>query len=762
MVYNSGTGEYKGFILKEEVFDWEMPQKCESIMCLGNGYMGVRSSNEEFVKEDSRGMYVAGTFNFMEGDEATELPNVPDVTNMKFTVGEETVSPEGNMANYEKTLNFKNGLLRRYYEWTSKDGKRLQLEFLRVVSLKDFHLICSKVNVTALDDCEIELQSGIEGDVMHSAHFEPCGMNAANDVLQITAVTKESGIPFSVMTCHRFEINGVKLDADFTVSSEHDLQVMANTAFSLKAGNTLTITKISNVFTGRDKERDGCDMATLVSDAAAHMASVKARTLEDILEESAAEWDRRVWSVRDVVVKSDKEEFQLAARFALYHLTIMAPVHDNRMNIGAKGLSGPGYKGHTFWDTEIFMLPYFIFTNPKEAKSLIEYRYNSIGAARENAKKKGFEGAMFPWESAWLTDGEITPDKYKTGLQEHHITADVAVGVYYYYIVTGDEEFMKNCGYELLFDTAKFWSSRLEYNREKDIYEILCVIGPDEYKEDIDNNAYTNYLAQYNIQLAIHYYEKLKAESPDVYERLNSVLGLDKAYETWCDRVDKIYLPRENEDGLVPQDDTYLTLIDISRDDITFSEHPHEVHDEVYKLGGLNKVMISKQADVMQLMYMFEDLFTAEVKKKNFYFYERRCIHDSSLSLSTYSALAADLGEKETAIRLFERAAMIDMGPVMWSSHAGIHAASLGGIWQCIVLGFAGVRRYGENLRIEPNLPDNWEEISTNIIWKGQTLSLKVTQDTLRVENVTGMKEVSILHGGELVPVGKVLEIKLK
>lgn len=762
MVYNSGTGEYKGFILKEEVFDAEMPQKCESIMCLGNGYMGVRSANEEFVYEDSRGMYVAGTFNFMEGDESTELPNVPDVTNMIFTVDGEKVSPDGNMTNYEKTLYFKNGLLRRYYEWTSKEGKRLQLEFLRVVSLKDFHLICSKVTVKALDDCTVELVSGIEGNVRNSAHFEPCGINAANDVLQITAVTKESKIPFSVMTCHRFQINGVAIEPDFTVTSEHELQLMAELSFDLRAGNSVTVIKTSNVFTGRDKERDGCDMATLVEAAASHMNSVKKLSFEHILEESAAEWDRRVWSVRDVTVKCDDESLQLAARFALYHLTIMAPVHDNRMNIGAKGLSGPGYKGHTFWDTEIFMLPYFIFTNPAEARSLLEYRYNSIEAARENARKKGYEGAMFPWESAWLTDGEITPDKYRTGLLEHHITADVAVGVYYYYIVTGDEDFMEKCGYELLFDTAKFWSSRLEYKAEKGIYEICQVIGPDEYKEDVDNNAYTNYLAQYNIQLAIHYYEKLKAEKSETFSKLNGALGLDGAYGVWCDRVDKIYLPRENEDGLVPQDDTYLSLIDISRDGYIFSEHPHEVHEKAWELGGLNGVMISKQADVMLLMYMFEDLFTPEVKKKNFYFYERRCIHDSSLSLSTYSALAADLGEMETATRLFKRAAMIDMGPVMWSSHAGIHAASLGGIWQCFVLGFAGVRRYGESLRIEPNLPEGWEEISTNIMWHGQTLSLKVTSDTLRVENLTGTEEVYVLHKGQSIPVGSVLEIKYR
>lgn len=760
MVYNSGKGEYKGFILKEEVFDSEFPEKSESTMCLGNGYMGIRAANEEFVHFGSRGTFVAGTFDFLEEDCSTELPNSADVTNMVFEVNGEIVTPEGNISGYEKTLNLKNGLLRRYFVWNGENGKKLELEFLRCVSLKDLHLAVSKVNVTALEDCDIVITSGIDGDVKGSGHFEPMGINAVSDAMSITTKTKESEILFSTRTCHRFEIDGIKVEPEVSVFSENTMQIMTQCAVGLKKGQTLTVTKISNVFTSRDKERDGCDMARLVSDAREHMKAVHDMTFEKILSESAAEWDRRVWSYRDIKIDTENEADQLAVRFALYHLTIMAPVHDNRMNIGAKGLSGPGYRGHSFWDTEIFMLPYYVFTCPEEARSLLEHRYNSIEASRRNAKERGYDGAMYPWESAWITDGEVTPSWATTGLMEHHITADVAVGVYNYYVVTGDEDFMEKCGYEMLFDTAKFWASRLEYNKEKDIYEITHVIGPDEYKEDIDNNAYTNYLARYNIQLAIKYFDRLKAEKPEVARRLSELLGLDEVYEKWTETVDKIYLPRENADGLVPQDDTYLTLKDITKEDCTLSEMVGEVH-AIAREVGFNPLMVSKQADVMLLMYMFEDHFTADVKKKNFYFYEKRCVHDSSLSLSTYSALAADLCEKETAYRLFERASMIDIGPVMWSSHEGIHAASLGGIWQCSVFGFAGVRRYGEELRIEPHLPDEWNSVSFNMTWKGQTLSVNVTHDAFNVENLTGTDEVYVLNGGERHAVGKELTIKL-
>lgn len=751
MIYNSGTGENRNWILKEERLDTEFPEKGESIMCLGNGYLGLRSAMEDFVGErTSRGLYVAGTFDFLPDTDATELPNSADVTNMEITVDSETVSPTGKMTDFERTLNFKNGLLTRRYTWESSKGKKLTLEFLRMVSLVDLHLICAKVNITCDSDCEVIINSGIDGNVKGGEHFEPLGINAVSDVLCLTTRTKQSNILFSTMTTHRFELDGISLPCDISVVSESENEIKAGVAFSLKAGQKLTVTKTSNVFTNRDWELDGCDMAHLVSTARSHIKAVKEKSFEEHLAESADYWYKKVWSYRDVKVECDERPDALAVRFAIYHLTIMAPVHDERMNIGAKGLSGPGYRGHAFWDTEIFMLPYFTFTNQREAQSLLKYRYNCLEAARKNAKDRGFEGAMYPWEAAWITDGETTPSWCLTGLMEYHITADVAAAIYNYYVVTGDEAFMENYGYEMLFETAKFWASKIEWIEENGRYEILHVIGPNEYKEDVNNNAFTNYLARYNILLAIKYAEKLKAEKPEIYSRLDKTVDLERMYATWSDVVDKIYQPRENEEGLVPEDDTFLTLPDICPEGMTISQMVHEAHkiaSEQY--NGVNNVRVGKQADVMLLMYLFEDLFTADIKKKNFYYYERLCFHDSSLSLSTYSTLAADLKEKETAYALFERASMIDMGQEMWTSIEGIHAASLGGIWQCATMGFGGVRRYGEKLRIEPNLPDEWTSVDFNITWKGQMLNINVNHNALKVTNLTATTPVTFINGSK-------------
>ena len=224
-------------------------------------------------------------------------------------------------------------------------------------------------------------------------------------------------------------------------------------------------------------------------------------------------------------------------RFAQYHMQLMTPAHDRRMNIGAKGLSGEGYKGHTFWDTEIFLLPYFIFTMPEVARSLEEYRYLSLPGAHAKAAQGGFKGAQFPWESAWLDDGEVTPEflgtdiltglptKVWSGLIEIHITADVAFGVWQYYICTGDQEFMDRYGYEIILDCAKFWLSRLETG-EDGLLHMNDVVGPDEFKEHVNDNAFTNYMARWNIGKAIEDREYLKAEKPALYAALNEKLGL--------------------------------------------------------------------------------------------------------------------------------------------------------------------------------------------------------------------------------------------
>ena len=452
----------------------------------------------------------------------------------------------------------------------------------------------------------------------------------------------------------------------------------------------------------------------------------------------------------------DGPEFdQLVIRFAQYHLQLMTPAHDNRMNIGAKGFSGEGYKGHVFWDTEIFLLPYFIFNMPEAARSLEEYRYLSLPGAHAKAKHNGYDGAQFPWESAWLDDGEVTPEymgtdvvtgqliKVWTGFIEIHITSDVAFGAWSYYKCTGDQDFMDKYGYELIFDCAKFWASRLEPG-EDGLLHINDVVGPDEYKEHVDDNAFTNYLAKWTIDKAIEYAELLKTEKPELYSLLSGKLGLDALLPVWKEQTEIFYLTKPNENGVLPQDSTYLTLKDIDLTKYKNQAHVGGIYKD-YNQEQITKMQVSKQADVMVLFYLLEDLFPREVKVASFNYYEPRCLHDSSLSLCTHSMLSADVGNVEQGYQMFQKACMIDLDNANpHSSDAGIHAASMGGLWQCAVQGFGGLRMLGGKLRISPNMPQAWRSLRYTAMWQGQRIAVTAEQDRVELVNETGTGPVEV------------------
>ena len=378
------------------------------------------------------------------------------------------------------------------------------------------------------------------------------------------------------------------------------------------------------------------------------------------------------------------------------------------------------------------------------ARSLEEYRYLSLPGAHTKAKHNGYQGAQFPWESAWLDDGEVTPEymgtdivtgkliKVWSGFIEIHITADVAYGVWQYYMCTSDQDFMDKYGYELMLDCAKFWSSRLEPGEDGRLH-INDVVGPDEYKEHVDDNAFTNYLVWWTIGKAIEYSKMLQEEKPELYVKLDEKLGLAALREKWAEQREKIFLTQPNEDGVLPQDSTYLTLEDIDLSKYKSQAHVGGIYKD-YNQEQITKIQVSKQADVMVLFLLLEELFPHQVKLSSWDYYEPRCLHDSSLSLSTHSVLASDIGDPELGYRMFRKACLIDLdNDNPHSSDAGIHAASYGGLWQCVVWGFGGLRMLGGKLRISPNLPKAWNKLSYTLLWKGQKLNVTVTPKMVQI-----------------------------
>jgi len=759
----------------EEKFDPLRLGKCESIMSLGNGYMGLRSVTEEPYLGETRNLFVNGTFNKFDEREVSELPNAADVTRLDMCIDGRRFSLEtGKVEDYSRTLNLRHAELVRTFIWENDEGKRMRFTFRRFVSLDQLHLIGMKVEVTPLNEAvRLQVTSGINAQLTNtgSQHFHE-GEKRIFDkqYIQLLQTTTQSQIDFVLHASHRFKLNGEAMDL-VPKMDIHRRKAALSYEIDIPAGSTLTLEKLSTIYTSRDSEFEAnYELDLMKAFALDRIKLADAQGYDALFEQHKREW-AKVWEKYDIRIDSDQSFDVLALRFAIYHLVAMTPAHDHRMGIGAKGLSGEGYKGHSFWDTEIFILPFYIYSSPEIARSLLEYRYLGLEGARRKAEENGFEGAMYPWEQAWPSDGEVTPvwgdvdvvtglqTKIWSGFIEQHITSDITYAVWHYYQATGDQDFMDRFGYEMIFDTAVFWASRLEWDDNKGRYHINEVIGPDEYKEHVNNNAFTNYMAHFNMELAIQYYDVLQAKQPRLLQQLDYKLGLQAAYANWISKIDNIYLPQPNAEQIVPQDDTYLSksLIDLSK--YKRQEKVGSIFLD-YSLDQINQLQVSKQADIMMLFFLLENKFSPEVKKANYEYYEPKTLHDSSLSLSTHSILAGDFGDEELAYSLFRKATEIDLGPNMISSDAGIHSASIGGIWKCVVMGFAGLRMLDGKLHLNPSLPKAWSRLEFPIYWHGSRLLIQITRDAVRIKS-SGAEEIALTICGREVLITRELNVSL-
>jgi hypothetical glycosyl hydrolase len=443
MDHMRGTGDLANWLVSEPEFDILYQGKCEAIMSLGNGYMGLRSATEESYVGQVRNCFVAGTFNRFAENEVSELPNAADVTAMDIYIDGELFSLEkGEVRNYHRTLNLKTGELEREFEWVNPEGKAFQFSFRRFVSFSDLHTLAAKIKITPLSGkAALKIVSGINGQVTNSGsqHFQEGERRVLDgQFIRMTQKTSQSEITFIHHTSHLVEVPGEEPASRFAMERRKVYMIYE---FPARKGVTVSIEKFSNIFTTRDTDTSHFSPDALKEHGLAILKKQCQAGYGPLLKNSMKGW-ADYWSRMDIQIESENSFDQLAIRFALYHLIGMTPKHDNRYGIGAKGLSGEGYKGHSFWDSEIFILPFFSFTLPEIARSLLEYRYNSLKGAREKAKENGYKGAMYPWESAWLDDGEVTPawgeadivtgkaQKIWTGLIEIHISADIAYAVW--------------------------------------------------------------------------------------------------------------------------------------------------------------------------------------------------------------------------------------------------------------------------------------------------------------------------------------------
>jgi hypothetical glycosyl hydrolase len=767
--YTKGVGEYKNWILAEEDFNPECQGKCESIMALGNGYLGLRSAFEEPYVGQTRNLFVAGTYNKSDINEVTELPNAADVVETQIYLNSELFSlTTGNILEYLRYLNLKNGELVREILWESPKSEKYRLVFRRFVSLKDLHLVGVKISIIPLDrNVHIKIKTGIDGKMTNSGsqHFRDGDKRVFDgEFIQLVQSTTESNIDFAFncsSCCYTgdFKSNTVAYQKkDFFVERR---SIFASYEFETEINSMVTFEKLANVFTSRDRENiESYNLQNMLQKALDHLKHQCTLGYDKLFEESRLKWEQ-YWKIVGVELDSSNNTDELSLRFAQYHLLIMTPLHDERLSIGAKALTGEGYKGHVFWDTEVFILPYFQYNMPEVAKQLLKYRYLTLQGARNKAEKYGFKGAMYPWETAF-TGEEETPEwaainimtgkrtRVWSGIKEHHITADIAYAVWNYYLSTGDVSFISEYGCEMLFECAWFWCSRAEWCQEKLRYEIKDVIGPDEYTEHIDNNAYTNYMARYTILIALKLYKIMNETNQELFERLDKKLQLKQRYDTYADIFQKLYIPQVNQQGIIPQDDTFLGKNEIDISKYRESNYKQSILLD-YSRSQIIDLQVLKQADIVMLLYMFRTLFNQNVAETNWRYYEIRTIHDSSLSMAIHSIVANYFKDTQSAYKCYLEACSIDMGRNQVSSNEGIHAASMGGIWMAVVFGFGGVFNNEGILELDPVMPDEWERLKFNLNWNETRISIEITKKRVKIASACDKPIKIKVYGNEHV-----------
>jgi trehalose/maltose hydrolase-like predicted phosphorylase len=727
--------------LTEEQFDPKQIYRQETIFTIGNGYLSTRGAFEEGYPKDHRATFVHGVF-----DDApvvfTELANAPDWLPLSVFIGGERFSlNNGTIKSFERTLDLHNGVLTRKVHWTSPEGKSAELIFERFASLANPHLLLIRCRVTPESAVQVELRAGLHGtpDNEGRAHWHWVRQGQTGDIVTLVNRTRQTEIEYA--SAMRFEAVSGSAERDFwDVENAPTITLK----FQAAAGSTIEVVKTVAVACSRDdKDPLSLTLYTITN------ASGWQTALADQQSAWLQEWERS-----DIIIDGD-EEAQIAMRFNLFQLLIAAPRHDERVNIGAKTLSGFGYRGHCFWDTEIFMLPVFIYTAPHIARNLLNYRWHNLPGARAKALRNGFEGAQFPWESA--SEGtEVTPNfvplfsdpsrlvRIWTGDIEIHISADIAYATYKYWKLTDDTAWFRERGAELVLDTAKFWGSRAEWNASKHVYEFSDTIGPDEYHEHVDNNAYTNRLAKWNLETALQVFSWLQETAPEKASQLASQLDLtEDRLARWQEIAGKIQFIQDNL-GIVEQFEGYFQRQYI---DLQALEPRDRSAQVIFGIEGCNQTQILKQPDVLMLFYLLPDEFSMEIVKSNYDFYTPRTDFSfgSSLGPSIQAIMACEVGQVDEAYEQFIRSVRADLRDVRGNAEDGIHAASAGGSWQAVVFGFGGLKIHAVGWTVEPRLPAHWKRLNFKFFYKGQLQNVLIEND----QEADAIGELKVVKGDQ-------------
>jgi alpha,alpha-trehalose phosphorylase len=740
--------------LREEQHDPFNVALLETLFTVGNGYIGMRGTHEEGAPAALEGTYLNGFFDtepIRYPEAAFGLAHTNEfmlrVPNAKCVAvildGERFSFDSGELLAYRRMLDLRAGVLERVIEWAAPSGKRLRIESRRLVSFTHRQVAAIEYRVTPLDAAgTVEFITGIDDQVSNMQAGADPRVGSAVSGPSLLLEKREHGCARSLVL-QRTRHSGFLLATASHVELAGAHGVAAATAdgqalkLRLAQGQCAALTKYITYVTSRD-------FAEKKVEAQAHreLDAVRVTGFAALVAQQRA-FLADYWRHADVEIEGD-DALQQGVRFNQYHL-LQSVGRDGKTNIAAKGVTGEGYEGHYFWDTEIYVFPYFLFNRPDIARGLLGYRYDGLAKARERAREMAHpRGALYPWRTI---AGNECSAYFPAGTAQFHINADVAYSIRLYYQATGDLDFIAAMGAEIVLETARIWLGIGDYDRDG-AFCLHCVTGPDEYTALVDNNYYTNAMARMHLRFAVQLAQLLAAERPQAWARLAAALSFDAGELARMQAAaDAMKLPYDAALGIHPQDDSFLSKRPWDIAATPAEKFPLLLH---FHPLVIYRHQVCKQADVVLALLLLSDEFTRDEKRRDFDFYERVTTHDSSLSSCIFSIIAAEVGHEDKAYRYFMETARLDLDDRHGNTGHGIHTAAMAGTWLGVACGFGGLRLHDGVAHFEPRLPARWRSYRFQVQLHGCWLQVRVCADGVEY-TLAGGDALELVHCGAAV-----------
>lgn len=691
---------------------------------VGNGYMGIRGTLDEHGKDQLAAINLAGIYDQV-GDGWREPLNAPNPLHTLLSVGGTVATaPDNQPLKHVQSLNYRHGIYSRRTVW-QVGTDTVTVESRRIAHMADQHLILSRYCVTASDDMEVEITADIESDIweIYGPHYSRIEYCIEGDTILCLADVQNGK-------------DQVAVGRRCTVSGGEAVRTAADKGFCyrivLRKGQIVTLTSICAIYTTLEDStpqnavRAALERADYAALSASHVAA----------------WEK-IWEVGEVELEGDDLARDMV-NYSLYHLNSIAPRHRDDLSIPARGLSGQTYKGAIFWDSEMFILDYFLYTQPEVARSMVRYRIETLPGALEKAKHYGWQGAFYAWESqegGWDGCSDYNVTDVFTGRpmrtffrdKQVHISSAVARAIMQYIHVTGDVELLAQGGARTVLECARFYFSLLVERSTSDQWEIHDVIGPDEYHERVNNNAYTNRMALATIRWAVEAAAVLKETDKAAYRSFCAQTGAEALLPKLQDAANRLYVPAPNAEGVIEQFDGYFALEDASVEAVRSRLlDPREYWGGAYGVAAHTQVI--KQADVVTMLEFFHNDYAKYVLKANWDYYAPRTEHGSSLSACMYALLACRCGDAQAAYPFFLKSARADWdgGGKQWAGLVyigGTHPAAAGGAWKVLAQGFCGLEITEDGPRVHPCLPEGWTRVSFRFRTQGKWYRAELTRE---------------------------------